>query len=181
MGKVAVIGGVTCLFTITALALIAYHAQPHCSVSSGDNSESGCTDEFKKECDRAYAVRIEQDLSGTEVVYKYSCPWNPETAALGLIGLVLVQICLVVLIFVMKGKNLKTVMMALTALIVPILLATFCLMIRDLKWGYDLKEEEGLKEGWRPGTFIANIILLFFGLCLFSTAAFLGHRHTTKN
>ncbi len=81
----------------------------------------------------------------------------------------------------MKGKNLKVVLIGLTGLIVPILLATFGLMIRDLKKGYDYKDEAGITEGWRPGTFIANIILVFFGACMVGTAAFMAHRHTAKN
>ena len=63
----------------------------------------------------------------------------------------------------------------------PILLATFGLMIRDLKHGYDYKDSAGITEGWKPGTFIANIILVFFGACMIGTAAFLVHRHTAKN
>jgi len=181
MGKIAVIGGITCLFTLTALALVAYNTTPHCSVKTGDNTVSGCDDDFKESCDRAYAVHIKEEFGGVTIHSRYSCPWETETAVLGLIGLVLTQICLGALFFTMRGKNLKAMVLALTGLIVPILLAAFGLMIRDLKRGYDLKEEEDLKEGFRPGTFIANIILVFFGVCLLSTAAFLGHRHTTKN
>ena len=181
MGKIAVIGGVTCLFTLTALALVAYHTEPHCSTKTGDTKVSGCADSFKDNCDAAYAYHVTMDVLGVEIDTKASCPWNTETAVLGLIGLSLTQICLGALFFTMRGKNLKAVVLGLTALIVPILLATFGLMIRDLKRGYDLKEEAGLEEGFRPGTYIANIILLFLGVCLLSAAAFLGHRHNAKN
>jgi len=180
MGKVAVIGGITCLFTLTALALVAYNTEPHCSVKTGDDKVTGCTDSWKKNCDAAYAVSVTTEVLGIEITTKYSCPWNTETVTLGLTGLGLTVICLGFLFFTLRGKDLKTVVLTMIGVIVPILLSTFGLMIRDLKRGYDYKKEAGLEEGFRPGTYIANIILLFFGVCLLSTAAFLIQRQSTQ-
>ena len=78
-----------------------------------------------------------------------------------------------------KGKALKIPMVALAGLIIPVLLSAFGLMIRDLKRGYDSQEAaeaSGTEVDHRPGTYLANLILLFFGVCMIGGAAFLGFK-----
>ena len=181
MGKVAIIGGVTCAFTLAALALVAYHTELRCSSKVGDVKTTECPATWEDHCPGAYAIGGSGEVTGTEFSFKYACPWEKETAILGLIGLSLTQIFLGILLFLMRGKNLKTPMIALTGLIVPVLLATFGLMIRDLKRGFDFADDAGTTDGLKPGTYIANIILLFIGVCLISTGAYLGNKHAGKH
>ena len=179
MTKVAILGGATALFTLAALALTSYHTEMRCHTEVGDVSTNECPEDFEDKCPDLYAYGFKLIITSgsTEADANYLCPWRKPTAILGLIGLSLTQIFLGLLFATVKGKALKIPMVALAGLIIPVLLSAFGLMIRDLKRGYDshdAAEAAGTDVHHRPGTYLANIILLFFGVCMIGGAAFLG-------
>jgi len=179
MTKAAILGGATAILTLAALALTSYHTEMRCHTEVGDVSTNECPEAFEDKCPDLYAYGFKLTITSgsTEADANYMCPWRKPTAILGLIGLSLTQIFLGLLFATLKGKALKILMVALAGLIIPVLLSAFGLMIRDLKRGYDSQdaaEAAGTDVHHRPGTYLANVILLFFGVCMIGGAAFLG-------
>ena len=179
VNKVAILAGATGVFTLAALGLISYHTEQRCHSKVGDISSSECNGTYKEMCVNADAFGVSTTItdSGMEIEMMLRCPWQKATSITGLIGLSLTQIFLGLLAAVMKGKTaLKVPVVALAGVIVPLLLSTFSLMIKDLKTSFEHADDVNAGSAFRPGSYIANCILIFFGICLISGAAFLGFK-----
>ena len=161
LNRKTIIGAFGILLTLTALALIAYHTTPHCTDKCDDNIEDICPG----------ALWI---TSGSTTKTKIVCPWKKGTVITGLISLCLTLILMICLFLTLTGKTLKMPMAVLGAIIIPLLLVSFGLMIKDLVNGFKFLKDLSGSYSVMPGSYIVNAILMIVSVGIVAWAVKLG-------
>jgi len=171
-----IVGIVTLLFIIAGFAVVSYHAEFRCKGEKGASSTTDCGDGWKEWCPSAYGF----NLSQSGATWTLRCPWEPETAALGILGCISALSFLGVTIFFLRkqGKKLRIALFVTLGLSLVLLIISFILMIRDMSRAYKWKREHtgSAVEHFRPASYIINMILFIIAIGLICAYSILGYK-----
>ena len=163
--KFFAITGITLLFTLTCIGLQGYHTQPRCD--NTDPDLKGCVEAIQQGCKQAPGVKIDVPTGSV------ACDWRTATSVVGLIALFITLIFIGFVFLKLRGKDFGKHVKIFAVLIVPLTLATVGLMIADLVKGKKYIDDM-VTEGYKPGSYVANVILTFLITCLVAYVGLTG-------
>ncbi len=166
----------TCLFTLAALGLNAYHFNAHLYYK--DKTTDTVTRETSSDtsdCPPALQIKIEgtNTVTGHEEVYIASCPWKSYTRIIGIVTFSLCQFFAVIVCLKAKGKLNSGVLGFASFIALGLLIATITLMVIDMVNGKK-QYPETASSSYQPLTYILNIVFAFVGLLLGIGCTILG-------
>jgi len=169
--------GFACAITLASLGLMAYQTKARCFSQFGSIDVHDCPPQWAENCSGAYAIYGAGATYGTHFNFYYRCPWSKPTSILGLIGLSLGIIFLAAFIVASRmRKGSRIPLTGIGALSIITLVACLAMTIKDLKNGFDTKNEEESDSGYKPGLYLVNAALVLLGLAMISPITIKGYR-----
>jgi len=170
----------TCLFTLAALGLNAYHFNGHLYYKDKTtDTVTRTTSSDTSDCPPALQMKIEgtNTVTGHEEVYIMSCPWKSYTRIIGIVTFSLCQFFAAIVCLKAKGKLSTGVLGFASFIALAMLIATIVLMVIDIINGHKQYPETSTSS-YQPLTYILNIVFAFVGLLLGICCTILGFMTT---
>jgi len=171
--KHALVTGVTFCFALVTLGFVSYHTTSHCEIITGGITSDECPADIVDVCkSEAPALKIYTASSDNKI----SCSWRAPTAIIGLICLILSFLYILIFAFMACGKAFRKEFLVVAGIVLVTTVITLALMIADISKGSSYFKNTGDSWHYKPGSYIANILLLFFSGVMFALMAVTGYK-----